>query len=1316
MVRRALIGLAAFVGVASAQPVPNATWSLPSPRTAPTVEWSPNGSYVVLSTNSSVEVLDGTTLKIKWARTVGGANPSFLSMYPHPDRAHFATDSKSVWVRSAAGNVYTQLDSVTGAVLGTHTYSDWVGDYVVRPVGTQMVAIQLSVAGGVETLNYRTYDPTTWSLVKSGTATHAYIAGVDIPVGAVSGRNSVGFYDKLINAATGQAIGNLQPVGTTAYHVAFDPDNGILQTVVNSSTGDFIGNRRIIISGAETWSNTSNLLGTNVGFAKATGLTLGITPLGSSFGGFNYLTGATLYNSNAGMASTTFTFDSKSIRQKDGHILTTASGTSGMDSPLLLADNSGVTASGTSIRTSGFASIEAFTTGVAFSGNGNFTGGVAQATGASLWSGSGNTAAVGIYAAKTGGIAVAVSPTQLDVFDPATGTVSASYSGAYTRAAWVGTSQIVAAKADGTADLLDYSGSAVTFNKNINKVGFKSGLAITNDNQFAVGYADGKIHVVRMSTLGDFQTTYGSYDSSWDSFFRILPTTDGKLALLEKTGTGLKWTIYKLVSGILSADSAVTFDPSFTPTAGASLAGDTAVNSKGLVSAFFAGNGISDDGTPTSELRIVRTSDSKVLGTYANVFSNVSGLRFSPDGSSLYVATGGSVDSGPAELIALKVSSWLDSLTPPNPASGASGGTARVVVKLVNASPAGGTVVNLSATGGATVPATVTIPAFASSANVTVTLPAVGTDTPVTVSATITGFPETVSTTLTAKAPVLTSQTFSPSTVGAGTSSTATISLTGTAPTGGTTVSLVSSSAKVHVPASVVVPEGTHTATYTITTDSSTMGVDANISATLSGKTVKTVLHVTGAVLGVSVSPATVTAGGSSTGTVTLSPAASTDITVNLSSNSGLAPVQSTVTIPMGATSATFPVNTPSSPTGASATITATWDSQVKTAALTVNATPLTLSLNPTTVVAGNNSVGTVSISPAATSDIVLTLDSSTASASVPSTVTIASGTTSATFPVTVPTSATAGSPVIHATWGSVVKSATLTVNQTPVSSLTLNPSSLPAGNSTTATVTIGGTASGTGQPVAISYTGTGVAGPSTVTIPSGSNSTTFTVTTTAALTGQAATVTATLGASTKTANLTITPSTVTAFTVTNPSITGGANSVGSITINAPAPTGGLVINLTNNKPTLIPGFPASNTITVPAGATSVNFSWASAPTLSTQVATYTAKIANVGPSATQTVVAPKVVSVVFANHTVAGGTAVSFTVTLDGPAPAGYSITLSSSNTARMTVTSPLKPTAGLTTATGTVNTTAGGATTVTLTATGVGGGTATDTLNLSS
>jgi len=184
-----------------------------------------------------------------------------------------------------------------------------------------------------------------------------------------------------------------------------------------------------------------------------------------------------------------------------------------------------------------------------------------------------------------------------------------------------------------------------------------------------------------------------------------------------------------------------------------------------------------------------------------------------------------------------------------------------------------------------------------------------------------------------------------------------------------------------------------------------------------------------------SLNPSTVTGGQAVTGTVSLTgPAPSGGALVNLSSANPAATVPSSVTVPFNSSSANFTANTTSVSATTAGNITAVYAGVSKSATLTVNAAaPAVLSslmLNPSSVVGGSTSVGTVTLTkPAPTSGAVVTLTSNkTTVATVPGSVNIAPGASSATFNVVTKTTNKKTTVSIGASYGGVTRSATLTV------------------------------------------------------------------------------------------------------------------------------------------------------------------------------------------------------------------------------------------------------------------------------------------------
>lgn len=215
-------------------------------------------------------------------------------------------------------------------------------------------------------------------------------------------------------------------------------------------------------------------------------------------------------------------------------------------------------------------------------------------------------------------------------------------------------------------------------------------------------------------------------------------------------------------------------------------------------------------------------------------------------------------------------------------------------------------------------------------------------------------------------------------------------------------------------------------------------------------------------VTALTVAPASVVAGSSTTGTVTVSPSAPVGGTmVHLDvSDPASASVPAIVTIPGGATSTNFTVSTPVRFSHTAVTINAVRGGTRQSATLNIASTTgiASLTISPSSVAAGAPSKGIVTISQAAPiGGRVITLTSSSPSAvSVPPTVTVPAGSTTANFPITT----FLGHPVLGAViTGSLngdSQSAKISVTQTTVlTSLTITPGTIAAGGTATGKVTL---------------------------------------------------------------------------------------------------------------------------------------------------------------------------------------------------------------------------------------------------------------------
>jgi hypothetical protein len=213
----------------------------------------------------------------------------------------------------------------------------------------------------------------------------------------------------------------------------------------------------------------------------------------------------------------------------------------------------------------------------------------------------------------------------------------------------------------------------------------------------------------------------------------------------------------------------------------------------------------------------------------------------------------------------------------------------------------------------------------------------------------------------------------SPASVVGGGSAQGTVTLTSAAPTGGAFVTLSSSNTAVaSVPASVTVAAGASSAGFSVTTSAVGANSSVTLSGTYQGTSRSTTLTVTpvppppppASLNSLTLSPTSVTGGGSAQGSVSLtSAAAAGGALVSLSSsNTAVASVPASVTVAAGATSATFTVATTAPATPTSAVISAVLAGVTRTATLTVNAPSATATL---TVTASGRSGERVTSSPA---------------------------------------------------------------------------------------------------------------------------------------------------------------------------------------------------------------------------------------------------------------------------------------------------------------------------------------------------------------
>ncbi len=460
------------------------------------------------------------------------------------------------------------------------------------------------------------------------------------------------------------------------------------------------------------------------------------------------------------------------------------------------------------------------------------------------------------------------------------------------------------------------------------------------------------------------------------------------------------------------------------------------------------------------------------------------------------------------------------------PASVRGGTNTSLRVNITCKAPAGGLVVALASNRSIAAPvATVTVPAGQTFTTTSVPTTTVSANANAVLSATANGYTKTATLAITPSIP--SAVTLTPSVVVGGVASVGRVTLNGPAGPEGAVVALVSSSPKVTVPASVTVPAGASSATFTATTATVPSNISATVRATFNG-VIKTGTLVVQApkpsVL--TYNPTIITGGKSGVGKITLNGRAPVGgYEVQLTSNNDIFTIPSTVTVPEGATSATFPVSALVVDTNTVVTTTATANGTTVTRSVTI-ATPVLSTLSmATTLNGGASTIGKVTLTGIAPAGgISVDLVSNNPAITVPATVTVPEGALSANFKATsvAVDSNTAGTVV--ASQGAISKSLNVVVKAAVITSITAAPTAVKGGNNVTFRVTLGSVAGPAGTVVTLSSANSAVTVPATVTVPAGITSVVFTGTTSGVTTATSGAVSGTTGTSTRSVTITVNP------------------------------------------------------------------------------------------------------------------------------------------------------------------------------------------------
>jgi hypothetical protein len=434
-------------------------------------------------------------------------------------------------------------------------------------------------------------------------------------------------------------------------------------------------------------------------------------------------------------------------------------------------------------------------------------------------------------------------------------------------------------------------------------------------------------------------------------------------------------------------------------------------------------------------------------------------------------------------------------------------------------------------------------------------------------------------------------------------------------------VNLDSNSPAVSVPTSVTVPAGAITATFPVTAGTVSTDTKAVITASVGGQEAYgTVYVLVPFPKTLTVAPTTIVGGDTAIARVSLaSNAGAGGQVVNLSSSNTNVVVPATVTVPAGALTATFPVQTSIVNSDMAAAISAEADGTgITTTVLIKRVAPKSITFAPASVVGGNTSVATVTVTkPAPAGGIVVDLRSVSANVSIPATVTIPAGATTATFSVVTSPVRKTETAMIQASAAGVKVSANITLTAISVASVGLNPATVVGGLNSTATITLNGVAPAGGTTIQL-YSGKVAATvPVSVVVPGGSKTVTFPVTTMPVATNTSVVIAAKYLGVTKSATLTVAAPTVSTVTLAPTSVVGGATSKLTVKLTGKAASAGVVVTLTSSN-AVVAQLPAS--VTIPTGTDTVDVTVQTTAVAAVTNVTLTAKTGTVSKTAVLTV------------------------------------------------------------------------------------------------
>ena len=335
------------------------------------------------------------------------------------------------------------------------------------------------------------------------------------------------------------------------------------------------------------------------------------------------------------------------------------------------------------------------------------------------------------------------------------------------------------------------------------------------------------------------------------------------------------------------------------------------------------------------------------------------------------------------------------------------------------------------------------------------------------------------------------------------------------------------------------------------------------------------------------------------------------------------------------------------------------WETQI--VSFSLSPVVASISVAPATLVGGLSSVGTVTLSgPAPAGGQVVNLTSSNDAVTVPASVTVPQGTTTTTFTITTVSVPADVSVTVTASANLRSSSATLTIKRTAIDAINAQKTSVPGGQTISASVSLTGNAGVGGLKVDLSVNDPSATVPTSVTVPFGQLFAAFSVSTFPVIDDRTVTIKASADGLVKTKQITIERPRLITVTLSPSAFAGGEQVTGTVRLTGNAPQGGIFVALSSSDAAVT----VPTSVMVDAGKYEATFDAAVLPVTADKNVTISAT--HRGQTVTETFRLEKTVlkSLQFSTSETIGGESVQLQIDLNGPAPeAGLVVSLTSSH-----------------------------------------------------